>query len=272
MEPINLTESLMRLEVSQGYTDASSGKKPVDKAMQSMLDTQPMTDLLLPLFEKVQNGLLGMTKLVGSSTSMEDVDARLIATALDVRKRCENDLAVPLRQIRRTNDSRIAEIKKIQQGQLKQLSIVKASLKELKGKLSSTKEQTKAIVNKTIVLAQRYDAVLQSARALRPALTAADEDFFRLIGRVRVQCDEWEKEVETLQRKGDAVIQQVDENSDMPVRVALSPEESENCQTLLQSQAATLRGCQARIESTQSNVDELIALTGIGTPVNLSSA
>jgi len=257
----------MRLEVEQN-AKAGIGNLRLDEgfdiAMKTMEKNKPLIELLSPLWQKLEQGLLGMTRVVGSSTKPKDIDPGLLAATLDVRQRCENDVMVHMKQIKRVAETRLVELKKIQKGQMAQVQSLKESIRTLKSRLKASAEQMKEIDNKSMKLAQRCDMVLQTAKDLRPSITRGDLQFFDLLKRTKAQCTDWELLDAALLERGDKVLEKIDEEGTTR-DVRLTQEESGQCKVLLGGQSEMLQECEDRIESTQATLRELMSSAVIAT-------
>ena len=228
--------------------------------MQALEGSKPLAELLEPVFAKLQEGLNGMTRIVGTSTKLEDADAISVAALADVRRRCDQEVSNHMKHIRRLKEERMIELKSIQKRQRAQMAEMVGKLEELKSRIKGSRDKLGSIKIKTGDLGTRCGELLQSARDLRPSLTDADEEFFRHIRRIQVLCKTWESAVETLE--GTETALDLD-GSDIDAAIDLVPEEAENCKSLLQGQAATLEGCRKRIEFTKDAVKRLSKYTGL---------
>ena len=251
---INLTETRVRYET---IAQQQQPLPPVkDEALQTMEATPAFHEQLGPVVDKIEAGLLGMSKLVGTATHPKDLDAGLLATALLVRQRCEHDLVVHLKYLQRMSALRLSELKKVMKGQVTQLQSIQESLKIAKSKTKAIRQSMVQSEEKSRHLAERSSSLLQASKDLRPALTQADVQYFALLKRIQAQCQDWETKVDQL-----AYTAQTLDSSD--VSIELDPMEERDVRTLLRGQKDLINQAQDRVQATQGLVKELVQQTGV---------
>jgi hypothetical protein len=197
---VNLTEMRVRFESMHRNAKASPPGQMRDEALQTMESTPAFHKQLVPLMEKIEVGLSGMSKIVGTATHPKDLDAGLLATALAVQQRCEQDLLVHLKYLRQISGLQHLQLKQVLKGQVTQLRTIQESLKEAKAKQNSIREQMAKLESKSRVLAEHCSLSLQASTDLRPELTVADIQYLSLLKRLKAQCHDWEKQAEDLIR------------------------------------------------------------------------
>jgi hypothetical protein len=258
---INLTETRVRYETLQKFSQTTTQPaQPAamvrDDALQTMEATPAFHEQLGPVVERIESGLLGMTKLVGSATHPKDVDAGLLATALSIRQKCEQDVIVHLKYLRQMTALRHSELRKVIKGQLTQLQAIQDSLKLAKSKRNAIREKMAQFETKSRQLAERSSTILQASKDLRPALTQADVQYFAMLKRLKAQCHEWETKVDQLSYVAQSLEQMA--SSCGFDRVELEPEEVNNIRAMLLGQNVLITKTQEQIEATQELVTELV--------------
>lgn len=252
---INLTETRVRYE----STAAAPAPKPkMDEALQTMEATPAFHEQLGPVVEKIETALLKMTKLVGTSTDPKDIDAGLLASALSVRQRCEQDLVVHLKCLDKMKQIRLSELRKVVKGQVAQLQSIQESLKQAKAKTKSVRGRMEQLETDSKSLVQRCSTVLQASQDLRPALTDADRQYFALLQRTQKQCDQWDDQVEHLKHAARNV-----DVTDAGNKIRLSPQEQADVHTLLRGQRSVIDETVDRVTATGELVAELVHQAGV---------
>ena len=257
---INLTETRVRYETLQQFSQTTQPPQPAvmarDEALQTMEATPAFHEQLGPIVERIESGLLGMTKLIGSATHPKDVDAGLLATALSIRQKCEQDVIVHLKYLRQMTALRHSELRKVTKGQYTQLQAIQDSLKLAKSKRNIIREKMAQFEGKSRQLAERSSTILQASKDLRPALTQADVQYFAMLNRLKAQCQEWETKVDQLSFVAQALEQTA--SSCGFDRVELEPGEVHNIRAMLLGQNVLIAKTQEQIQTTQELVTELV--------------
>mmetsp|Transcript_8149 Transcript_8149/g.12492 ORF Transcript_8149/g.12492 Transcript_8149/m.12492 type:complete len:798 (-) Transcript_8149:57-2450(-) len=256
---VNLTEARVRYESKQLPQQKGQNENPTpDTALQAMEATPAFHEQLETIWGRIESGLLNMSKITGSSTHTKDIDAGLLAAALKVKRDCEEDVIRHIKYLKKSQSIRLAEMKKIIIVQVEQVKGVNKSLKNCKDRLKNTLQKMKEIEQNSKLLAARSDSVLQSSKDLKPKLTNADLEYFKLIQRTKEMCDGWEAQM------GDFQQMAVDYNH-IPDPINFSYEESYHMRTLLKQQKETIDQNIQRVGETKASLRELIKETGIVT-------
>jgi hypothetical protein len=254
---INLTETRVRYEASAlaPQLQIQQQQQPKDEALQNMEATLAFHEQLGPVVEKIEAGLLGMQKIVGTSTHPKDIDAGILAAALSVKSHCEHNVIVHLKYLAKIKALRMSELKKVLKGQQVQLQSIQESLSAVKSENKKVRANMEALEKRSKHLAVRSSTLLQASKDLRPVLTKADVHYFETLQRVQEQCSAWEEHVRQLQFAAETLATQTQ------VVPTLTPLEAADVRTLLRGQKDMIDQTQDRIESTQSLVSELVRET-----------
>ena len=254
---VNLTDARVRFEELL-RTPPTSTQPIRDEALQTMEATPAFHEQMGLVIDKIESGLLGMSKMVGSATHPTDLDAGLLATALAVQQRCQQDLIVHLQSLRRMSSIRRSELKNVLKLQAAQLQGIQESLKAAKAKRNTIRETMLQCEDKSRELAERCSSVLQATKDLRPALTQADIQYFASLNRMKGQCDEWENRLDQLSHDAHAL-----DPATAYDHVALEPNEERNIRTLLRGQSDLIAQANERVQATQELLDELGKQSGV---------
>ena len=268
MDAINLTESRYLHEAELFHiTDSSVEDKSrdfssADEALKAMEATPPLHELLLPLIEKVKDGLAGMGKIVGARTAQKDINPGLLAAAISVKERCDKEVVLPLEEMNQITASRLKELKDMYKSQLSQVSALQETIALLKDRSNTTSEKMEVAESNATLLAQRSRALLQASQDLRPTVTDAELEYFQLLKRVKAKCEKWEENIRELQQASTSLCSAIDAGQ-ASIDLDLSPQEVDNCRSLLHGQEEALRMSGNSVKCTQGTLKALVAATGL---------
>jgi hypothetical protein len=255
---VNLTETRVRVLQQQQQQQQQQPQKvlPKDEALASMEATPAFYELLQGPKEQIEEGLLNLTRIVGSATPPQDIDASLLATALSIKQHCEENVMVPLRYLAKLQSIRQMELKNVMRAQTVQIKAVQSGLQDCQHRLLASRQGLQQSQQTALKLARRSSALLQAAKDLRPALTKADRGYFRLLQRIKAQIDEWTEQMDVMEVQAahlDTAVTTLD----------LTPIQVSHVQTLLRGQEETLEQTRETLERTQERIHELVRETGI---------
>jgi len=114
-----------------------------DDALKAMESMQPLHELVLPIFQKVGNGLAKMGKIVGSSTKPREITPGALATFIATKQKCEKDVMLPLQELIDLTLSREKYLQDMYASQLAQIDHIKTMIQTLKDRMKLTSEQKK---------------------------------------------------------------------------------------------------------------------------------
>jgi hypothetical protein len=149
----------------------------------------PLNEVLEPMLQKISTGLAGMAKFVGSQTPSSQVSPEMLAVALSVKERCDNEVVLPLLELKQTIRARRQVMKVMLIAQMKELSALKEGIRVMEDRMAGIKEQAQAAQVNAQELAKRSDAVLQASQDLMPTLTQAEYDYFQQLKRLKVMAE-----------------------------------------------------------------------------------
>jgi Nuclear pore component len=168
---------------------------------QSLQDTEPLSDIVQPLIQKVYQGISRMAQLGGSSTPPGEITPNILAGAVAIQNQCDREVLLPLLEMNEYVSSRRAELAEMYRNQLQQLKSLQAMVSKLQERSRSIEEKSKIVKSNAHVLAKRGASVLQSTTDLLPSITEAEYSHFQLLKRLDSKSREWQNEVERLQIK-----------------------------------------------------------------------
>jgi len=260
---VNLTETHVRYEskhmleqerINQPKPNSASAVK----ALQNMEATPAFHEQLETIWGKIEAGLLGMSKISGSSTQTRDIDAGLLATSLNIKQHCEQNVVVHLKYMKELQSIRLKEMKKIIAGQMEQLKSIQGSLKKCKSRFEASQSKMRVTEEKSRSLAGRSEGMLQASLDLRPSLSQADLRYFALLKRTNTQCEDWEAQVENLQQSAGGY-------NYRPLSFKLTPVEMRHIQTLLTQQNEVITQTTHRVKETETTLKVVVNDAGIVT-------
>jgi hypothetical protein len=103
-----------------------------EKALDALISTKPLEELISPFKEQISTGLSNMGKLVGSSTKPSDVTPGNVATFLSITQQYEQDVVLPLQKLNGVVSTREKYLNEVMRNQLDQIKQLKQTLDCLK--------------------------------------------------------------------------------------------------------------------------------------------
>jgi hypothetical protein len=270
MHAVNMTETKYRHE-SEALLEEKEEPKlllmaaPTDEALQAVEATQPLIEILKPVFEKIQRGLDdGLTKIVGAATDPKDIDPGTLAVVLEVKRKCEKDVIIPLKELRRLSQSRHAELKQMLKAQITQLQALKESNNSLKARMDLTAKQLTMAEDNAKMLANRSNSLHHASKALQQTVGKAEQEYFNLLESLNSKISAWEETSTTLRERAEAMCDAADRGA-LKCTVDLDATELHNCKELLHGSEVILKACSERVKTARVRVQGMAAALGIST-------
>merc|ERR1712037_698526 len=243
---------------SRMSTRKESSVKTILEAMESI---PALHVLISPILENISKGLSGMAMLVGGKTNPRNVTAGTIATFLDMKQKCENDIVLPLHELNDIVARRLfylREMDKQQKIQFEQLSVL---LNHLKEKMEVTSKNTKLAELNMDIIAQRSAGILEATRDLLPTITVAEREYFSQLKHFEVKFKKWTDILDQLHSKYSLFCKSVTPNSRIKhtCYIKLGKEQIELFKNMLDGQDCLLKRNMKRLSSMDN------ALNGICT-------
>jgi hypothetical protein len=275
IETVSVAEAQIRHQVQDALLATSSsssaspgGRQPllltdggggaagdVSAVLSSRLEaTHPLSDLLDPLLRRIQKGLGDMSKVVGSSTAVADATPDQLAVALELYRRTDEELALPLLELKRVVLRRRKRLKEMAERQLEQIASLARSVSVLKSGLSALAGTMERIESNGATLSQRSSAVLLASQALVPTLSQAEYEYFQDVKRIGNKTTSLEHKVKRAVESAETVRSKLQAH---PLSFSLTKEQVTALTAMLDEQASTLTETQAKMSEAQTKLTDL---------------
>lgn len=243
--PIDVTESQYLHEFESRFQSGES-----ETTVSTAITTQPFYTEVKPLVQKINAGLSNMGRIVGSETNYKEITPDALAVALRVKKRCDEQVVVPLLELKKLIEQRREMIRMTLQNQQSQLKTVLKEVKDLKQGISAIGEKMERAESNAAQLTQRSAAVLQASRDLLPTLTQAEYDYFQDMKRLNLKVAQMEKETKGLVDSTMMRCDDLKERSDVRLNV-MGEEDKKRANVMLKEGGKTLKKVRERLEKTK---------------------
>jgi hypothetical protein len=230
--------------------DPSSGDPPL------------VSDELAPLISKINFGLSKMARIVGSETRVKDITPDSLAVAIRTKKMCDDEVVVPLLELKETVANCRAGLNQRFDEQRAQLSLLAGSIRDLRTGLAAIGERLEHTEANAKSLAQQSADVLQKSQQLLPTITQAEYDYFQAIKRLNLRCTRMEEEFERFcgEQKTQCDTLSAETISDSVKE--LSKEHIKHLDVMMQHNGSWLGGIQDRLHRTDQRIQSLVAKHG----------
>ena len=237
--PVNITESqylheMEHLVKPQTNRDDSreASVNPSSAALKWTEEMQPLYEMIDPMLKKVTDGLSGMGKIVGSSTASKDITPDKLAVALSVKTRCNNEVVLPLTELRRTVQARREVLKSVFKEQKEQARSLKKTITIIQAKMAALSEKMETAQENAKNLGIRSASVLQASQDLLPSLTQAEYDYIQQLKKLRSNLAKHEASFEILNESISKLRTSLDDKK-MTCQIQLDESTLENANRLI---------------------------------------
>ena len=158
----------------------------------------PLFSDLQPLVETIQAGLSNMGRFVGSETNHRDIAPDLLAVVIQTKKRCDEEIVVPLLELKKILEQHRAKITASLAEQERQLREARDTIQQIQARMTPIGERLETAKANAMALSERGIAVLQTSQKLLPTITQAEYEFFQMIQRMNIKCTQLEAQVRKL--------------------------------------------------------------------------
>ena len=259
---VDITESKYLHEFESRFQFPQIENSLTTTTMTSM-STVPFYSEVQPLVEKINTGLSSMGRIVGSETSYKDITPDTLAVALRVKKRCDDQVVLPILELKKLIAQRRQSLAMTLQNQQNQLKTVLQSVQDLKTGLSTIGEKMERAEANASQLSERSVAILQASRDLLPTITQAEYDYFQDMKRLNLKVTQLEKEA---QRMCDSTRTRCEGLVEATGTInGMSPESVKKANVLLKDEAKTLQAIRGRLDKTEERTAALVQQNGIST-------
>lgn len=222
----------------------------------------PLYEVLEPMLQKISAGVAGMGKYVGSQTPSNQVDPGMLAVALGVKERCDNEVVLPLLELKQTIRARRQVMKVVLVAQMKELSSLKKVIRVMEDRMTGIKEKAQTAQVNAQELAKRSDAVMQASHDLMPTLTQAEYDYFQLLKRLNVMAGSLERAYGELTEKLPLLREKMGDGR-LVCNIDLRAEMKDHAQTLLDEQEKKLGSIEANLQANERQVQIMVRDLGL---------
>jgi chromosome segregation ATPase len=229
----------------------------VAAALSSSLEsTQPLSELVDPLLRKIQEGLGDMSKVVGSSTPVPDATPDQLAVALELFRRSDEGLALPLLELKRVVSRRRRRLHEVAARQLEQIASLARSVAVLRSGLSALADTMDRIEARGATLSQRSSAALLAGQALVPTVSRAEHEYFQDVKRIGNKTASLEHRAQRAAESAETVRAKLRAR---PLALSLTEPQRKAVAAMLDEQASTLAQTRSTMDQAQARLTDLAA-------------
>ena len=254
---------LQREKSNQPLLLTSGGRPlPSDEALRSLESTPPLLDVVTPLIKKVQSGLSGMGKIVGTETDFKDITPEMLAVSLQIQSRCDSEVVLPLVELKREVKKRRQKLLVMLESQKEQVKDLLATVLKLKEGASSITAQLKVAESNADALSQRAASAFQASQDLLPTITQAEHDYFTDLKRLDVKSSALAEEAAAIGKEVKDGIRSTDPKKLATGVMAMDPTNIRHANDLLDDQGVTLRSLKESLDDTDVTLKKLLRRIG----------
>ena len=270
--PVNVTESRYLHEMEhlvKPDADANDSRvppttNPSTTALKRMEELPPLYEIVDPLLKKVSAGLSGMGKIVGSSTASKDITPDKLAVALSVKARCDNEVILPLSELKRTVIARREVLKAVFKDQKEQARALKNTIATMRARMDAISEKSETARRNAAELGTRSANVLQASQDLLPSLTQAEYDYIQQLKRLKSNVAKHEAGFESLSKSISSLRTSMDDGK-VVCKVQLDEAMLKHAEQLLDGQDQILAYASARLKANEHRTDDMMRAAGLPT-------
>jgi hypothetical protein len=268
--PVNVTESSYLHEMGHliNPDDASSEKivpasyNLADTSVKRMEELQPLYEVVEPMIKKISVGLGGMGKIVGSQTASKDITPDQLAVALSVKERCDQEVVLPLLELKRTVLARREILKNMYKEQKKQITALKTTLGTIYERMTALKAKA-AIAQETAKRqSERGQAVLQASQDLQPTLTQAEFDFFEQLKRQSIQLQTFEANCKQLIEETGGLRTKI-HDGEIVCKFRMDDTNMKHVEKLLDGEETLIASIEATLKSSEQTAAQIARESGV---------
>lgn len=225
--------------------------------------TPPLYDAIKTLSARINAGLSNMGRLVGSETGYSKISPDALAVAIKIKMRSDDEVALPLLELRKTVEKYRSGLKSTLEQQQKQLKSIVYSVKDLQARITATSEQMEEIETNASSLSQRSSAALETSQRMLPTITQAEFDYFQAIKRLNLKCAQMEHDIQHVNEVGRPQFDALDESLVAAAVKNVDEDSIKHANALLLYEGVLLTQIQERIAKTESLSQQLASEHGI---------
>jgi hypothetical protein len=169
-------------------------------AVQQMEKTLPHHEVVGDLLTRLRQGLDGMQKLTGS-TRPEDISAELAALCVSIGEHCDQNVVVPLLELKGLNKIRWEAIFGMVDSLQEQSNTLSQQQEDLEIRCKHNHDRLKRTEANMSYMAERSSRVLANLEAMAPTMTKAEVEFGNFCQRSTTKVDHLAKKVHSMTEK-----------------------------------------------------------------------
>jgi len=231
------------------------------KELAVLHETAPLTDIALPLIEKIKTGLLKMRKIVGSATPVDKITPELLAAAAQIKEQADNDVMMPIIELNEYVAARKQDLPKNFNNLVGQLNTLREMQSKVNEGQESIEEKINTINSNADALSKRSASLLQSATDLLPTITQAEYDYFQELQRLNERTKQWHAQLERIKAKFSRLEDSVKDRTNKG-RLEIPPDNIKLLSDMLDASDAKMKKYSTRLKDIEDRVDVLAAVAG----------
>ena len=224
------------------------------QALRAVEDSKPLYELVNPLIQQTLQGLANMGRIVGSNTPTREITPDVLAVAVSVKERCDNEIVLPLFEMSEIVAARRKEIEANLKNQVAQLESLKDSAAKLKETMASIRSKANVARENAQSISGRSSSVLQSSKDLLPKLTQAEYDYYQELQSLDSKTQAWAKDFDALKTKVSGICESIGQG---PSAVNLPQNYVSNCKKLLDGGSNKLIEHKKKLNVAQDTLDDI---------------
>jgi hypothetical protein len=230
----------------------------------------PLVHEVKPLIEKIKAGLARMGHFVGNETDFSNITPDILAVVVQIKKRCDDDVVVPLAELKNVVDKRRAILASMLADQVVQLQTAKENIHSLQTRMGGIGERLETVQSNAASLLQRSLNSVQTSHRLLPTITQAEYDFFQMTKRMNLKVVQLERHVKQLNEAVGAQCENLTEMSLSDSIKNMKPDEISKVSTLQAYENKMLTKIRARLDRVDQTVSKLAKESGISNQLALN--
>eukprot|EP00977_Amphora_coffeiformis_P017203 scaffold5519_cov166-Amphora_coffeaeformis.AAC.2 len=206
MTHINVAQQQYRHQLDMVFPPTSQEQLAVvatqpSAALQTLQSIPPFYEVIEPVVKEINQGLDNMGKIVGSHTLYLDITPDLMAVAIDVKERCEKQVAKPVLTLKNLCSKRRKALLEMIDSHNNRLNDLLAEKTDLQTRQDGTMARISKAVENMQILAERSAFILEQIKGTAPTMTKAEEEYCHQMEQMRVKVDFWQQKARALMNK-----------------------------------------------------------------------
>jgi hypothetical protein len=231
----------------------------------------PLVDEVKPLIEQIKNGLAKMGHFVGSETDFANITPDVLAVVVQIKKRCDDEVVVPLVELKNIVEKRRAVLASMLVDQVAQLQTAHETIRTLQSRMGAIVERLETVKSNAASLSERSLNAIQTSHRLLPTITQAEYDFVQMTKRMNLKVVQLERHVKQLNETVASRCDNLTEVSPSDSIKNMKPDEISQANTLLAYENKMLTKVRARLDRADQIVVKLAKESGISNQLAMGS-